>query len=404
MPFMSGLDLLAELRNRFPALMVMIITGDGTVESAVAAMQLGALDYLRKPLSPQEVCIRVERALERYALTVENSALRTKLDDRRRHTSIVGASSAIRRTIDTIRLVAASDASVMICGESGTGKELVAREIHDKSERAGKPFVPVDCVAMPEQLIASELFGHEKGAFTGATDERVGLLDMGRGGTVFFDEITELDMDLQVKLLRVLQERQFRRIGGRKLLDLEVRILSATNRVPQQAVQDGVLRQDLYYRLNVIPIQVPPLRERREDIPLLVDHFLHVLSERHHRPMKQLTPPALELLRHHPWPGNVRELQNTVHRLFVLAAGESIQDVDVRAAMESQPATAQDSVRLLSLPLKEAKRQWAKQFEREYLVQLLAAHDHAIGRAATAAGVNRKTLSRLTEEHNIRLR
>ncbi|OGV66158.1 MAG: hypothetical protein A3K19_19580 [Lentisphaerae bacterium RIFOXYB12_FULL_65_16] len=403
MPFMSGLDVLGELRGKFPTLMVMIITGDATIESAVAAMQLGALDYLRKPLSVQEVSIRVERAVERYALSVENRELRGKLDDRRRKTSIVGQSPAILRTIDSINLVAASDANVMICGESGTGKELVAREIHEKSDRAGKPFVAVDCVSMPDQLITSELFGHEKGAFTGANEERVGLLEMGSGGTAFFDEITELGMDIQAKLLRVLQERQFRRVGGRKLLDLEVRVLSATNRDPQKAVQDSVLRQDLYYRLNVIPIQVPPLRERRDDIPLLVDHFLHALSERHHRPMKQIVPAALERLRHHHWPGNVRELQNTVHRLFVMSAAEAIEEADVQAAMETQPTTTQDSTALFSLPLKEAKRQWAKQFEREYLLQLLEAHHHAIGRAADAAGVNRKTLSRLTDEHGIRL-
>ncbi|OGV63949.1 MAG: hypothetical protein A3K19_00340 [Lentisphaerae bacterium RIFOXYB12_FULL_65_16] len=401
MPEMSGLDLLKEFQQQCPGLMVMIVTGDGSLETAVTAMHMGALDYLRKPLAPKEVGIRVERALERHRLATEVHDLRGKLDSRKRTTTIVGQSQVIRHMLDSINLLAASDASVLIHGESGTGKELVAREVHEKSERMGKPFVAVDCVSLPDPLITSELFGHEKGAFTGATEDRIGLLEMAKGGTVFFDEITELGMDVQAKLLRVLQERQFRRVGGRKLIDLDVRILSATNRDPRKAVNENLLREDLYYRLNVIPVQVPPLRERRDDIPLLVDHFLHVLAERHHRPMKQVAPAAMELLQRHTWPGNVRELQNSVHRLFVMTTADTIDADAVRGTIEPETTAKEDNAALFGMPLKDAKLKLAKQFERQYIQQLLTAHQYAIGRAAEAAGVNRKTLARLAEEHGL---
>lgn len=396
----SGIDVLREIRAKYPEKIVIMVTGSPSVETAVAAMQMGALDYLRKPFEAKEIILRVERARQHYDLVAENIELRNKLD--RRQTTIVGQSPKVQGVIDTINMVAATDASVLVSGESGTGKELVAREIHDRSARAGEPFVPVDCVALPDQLLTSELFGYEKGAFTGAAEQRLGLFEIAAGGTIFLDEITELGVDLQAKLLRVLQEKKFRRVGGRDLIDAQFRIVSATNRDPQQAVRDGVLRQDLYYRLNVIPIELPALRERGDDIAVLADHFLFEFSEEHHRPGKSISPGAVEALQAHSWPGNVRELRNLIQRLVIMTRTDVIEGGDVRAALAGEAVVEDDDSGVFELPFKEAKQRCVERFEREYIRQLLARHNGVIIRAAEEAEVDRKTLSRIIAELGIR--
>ncbi len=401
LPGTSGLDVLDRIVDQHPGVMVIMMTATPSIETAVPAIQKGALDYLTKPFAMDEVLLRVRRARERYDLLQENRQLKVKLGHQLGTAKIVGESEAIRQVIDAIHTVAATDINVLIHGESGTGKELVARAIHDCSQRADKAFIPVDCVALTDQLISSELFGHEKGAFTGATERRIGLFEVAAGGTIFLDEITELGMELQAKLLRVLQERQFRRVGGRTLIDTDARIVSATNRDPRQAVEDKVLRLDLYYRLNVIPIRVPPLRERPRDVALFVDHFLYEYAERHHRPMKRVAAGALQTLQHHDWPGNVRELQNLVSRLAIMVPGETIEAKDVRAALGADTGTRESGTDLFALPLKEAKRQWVQQFQRDYIRQLLDRYGGVISRAARAAGVDRKTLARLMAESNI---
>jgi len=398
----TGLDVLRELKERDPEQMVIIMTGSPSIETAVPAIQMGALDYLSKPLEMKQVILKVRQAWDRYGLLAENRRLKAELEKRKKETRLVGHASVITKVVDAINTVAATDVDVLIHGESGTGKELVARELRDKSNRADKPFVPVDCVALSDQLISSELFGHEKGAFTGADQKRVGLFELAHGGTIFLDEITELGMELQAKLLRVLQERQFRRVGGRDLIDADVRIVSATNRNPKEAVDEKRLRLDLYYRLNVVPIKVPPLRERREDIPLLADHFLHGFCEEHHRPMKRIEPPALDALKQHDWPGNVRELQHLMRRFVIMTPGDAIGAHDVREALSGDAPPLPDFSDLFDLPLKDAKRKWAKEFEKEYITRLLQQHGGVITRAAEAAGVDRKTLTRLAAEHDVR--
>jgi len=391
----SGLTLLKQIKERFPEVVVLIMTGFPSIETAVQAIHLGALDYLTKPFEIDDVLLRVRRAWEHYALVVENRTLRGQLNRQRGEVRLTGQSRAMLRAIDTIRRVAASDANILITGESGTGKELAARAIHENSHRNDQPFVPVDCVALPDPLITSELFGYEKGAFTGAEEQHDGLFKAAAGGTLLLDEITELSRDTQAKLLRVLQEKQFRRVGGRELLTVDVRIISATNRDPEEAVKAGTFRLDLYYRLNVIPVCMPPLRDRKEDIPLLVRQFLLDRAVGYEHPSKTISAGALACLARHDWPGNVRELENLIHRLDIMVSADVIEAHDVATALSTDHSWHRDPSGLLDLPFKAAKRKWATHFEREYLTRLLAKHDGVVTRAAEAAGINRKTITRL---------
>ena len=316
MPGMSGLDLLKAARKLSPETEVVLMTAYGTIETAVEAMKDGAYDFITKPLKRAHLLRVVGKALERQSLIAENRALRTQLAAAQKR-QIIGQSLAIRRTLDVLSQAASSVATVLLLGESGTGKELLARHLHDQSPRAGRAFVPVNCAALPETILEGELFGYEKGAFTGAVSRRDGRFAQADGGTLFLDEIGEIPLHIQVKLLRVLQEGEIEPLGG-KLRRIDIRLVAATNRDLRRAVSEGRFREDLYYRLNVIAVHVPPLRERLDDVPLLVEHFLSRFREKNQKTISGVSRPALEMLGRYPYPGNVRELENALERAVVL--------------------------------------------------------------------------------------
>jgi DNA-binding NtrC family response regulator len=322
LPGLSGLDLLAALRRQNAQVPVIVMTAFGSVETAVEAMKAGAQDFLLKPFALDHLMTVVEKALEVSALRVENRTLREALDRRYRFDAIIGRSAAMREIFSTIERVAPSRATVLLCGESGTGKDLIARAIHHHSPRKDRPFVKINCTALPENLMESELFGYEKGAFTGASQTKPGKFEQADTGTVMLDEIGDVPPAIQVKLLRVLQEREFERLGSNKTRTIDVRVIAATNADLRAALEQGRFREDLYYRLNVVPINIPPLRERREDIPDLVARFTGLEIE--------VTPEAMQKLAAYPWPGNVRELENVIERSLLLRAGPKLEAADIR--------------------------------------------------------------------------
>ena len=339
MPRTTGMDLLKATKTVAPETEVVLMTAYGTVETAVAAMKEGAYDFVTKPLKRAHVVRIVRNALEKQSLVIENRALRAQLAERRRR-AIIGTSLAWRRTMDVAVQAAASEATVLLLGESGTGKELLARTLHENSPRASKPFVPINCAAIPESILEAELFGYEKGAFTGATQRREGRFEAANGGTLLLDEIGDMSRHVQVKLLRVLQEGEIERLGGAgRAIPIDIRLIASTNVDLGRAVREGRFREDLFYRLNVVPIQVPPLRDRREDIPLLVQHFIQLYAEKNGKPITGCSRRAIELLSDYSWPGNVRELENAIERAVVLSRetgiGEDDLPRDLRAAVTS---------------------------------------------------------------------
>ncbi len=326
MPRTTGMDLLKAAKTVAPETEVVLMTAYGTVETAVEAMKEGAYDFVTKPLKRAHVVRIVKNALEKQSLVVENRALRAQLAEKRRR-AIIGTSLAWRRTMDTVVQAAPSDATVLLLGESGTGKELLARAIHENSSRADRPFVAINCAAIPESILEAELFGYEKGAFTGATTSREGRFEAASGGTLFLDEIGEMSRHVQVKLLRVLQEQEIERLGGGgRTRPVDIRLIAATNVDLAKAVHEGQFREDLYYRLNVIPITIPPLRDRRDDIPLLVQHFVRLYAEKNGKPVTGCTRGALDRLVDYTWPGNVRELENAIERAVVLSRDSVIAE------------------------------------------------------------------------------
>ena len=336
MPGLTGLELLREAKAVAPDVDVILLTAFGTVEEAVKAMKDGATDFLTKPFQRAQLTKVVRQALERRDLIAQNRALQKRLDDLLRQGNMIGASPAFRRLMTLVQQVADSSATVLIQGESGTGKELVARAIHERSGRRDGPFIAVNCAALPETLLESELFGYEKGAFTGAQYQKKGLLEQSDGGTVFFDEIGDVSPLFQTKILRVLQEGEFERVGGTKTIRVDVRIVTATNQDLATQVRDKRFREDLFYRLNVITIQVPPLRERHEDVPLLAQHFLRVYAAKNNRQLDGFTDEALGCLEAYSWPGNVRELENVVERAVVLARGLRVDAADLPDAVRER--------------------------------------------------------------------
>jgi two-component system, NtrC family, response regulator PilR len=337
----DGLAVLKAARELSPRTVVLVVTAYASTETAVEAMKLGAYDYVTKPFKLDELKVTVANALERRRLQEENLALKRQLHRERGFQNFVGRSPKILDVFETIRKTADSGSTVMITGESGTGKELVAQALHWESDRRGGPFVSVNCGAVPESLMESELFGHVKGAFTGAVSSTEGLFAAADGGTLFLDEITEISHTVQVKLLRAIQERQIRRVGDTRDVKVDVRLIAASNRDIGGAVTDGVLREDLFYRLNVIPLHLPPLRDRREDIPLLVAHFIKKLSQEVGRPVRGVTPEALAVLEQYHWPGNIRELENVVERAIVLGSSEMLE-LEALPASLRQPRDRHD--------------------------------------------------------------
>ena len=323
MPDLNGVEVLKEAKEINPQLSVVMITAHGTIRTAVDAMKLGAFDYITKPFDMDEIKLVVKHAQEMSQLLAENTQLKQELKSRFGFDEIIGKCKKMQEVYKLIERVASSNATVLIRGESGTGKELVARAIHYSSPRSGKPFIGVSCAALPETLLESELFGYEKGAFTGAVSQKAGRFELAHKGTLFLDEIAELSPAMQVKLLRVVQERELERIGGTKTISVDVRLVAATNRELEPAVADGIFRADLYYRLQVIQVFLPPLRERKEDMPSLVEHFIQKSNEQNGRNIKFVTPEAMEMLGAHSWPGNIRELENAIERGVVLADANS---------------------------------------------------------------------------------
>ncbi|MFQ5882893.1 MAG: sigma-54-dependent transcriptional regulator [Candidatus Methylomirabilales bacterium] len=400
MPGMDGLEVLRAIRRIDPEALVIVFTAFATVETAVEAVREGAFDYIPKPFSTDQLRLVIERALTQRRLLEENRRLREQLTETYRFENIVGRSRPMVQVFDLIKKVAASEANIQILGESGTGKELIARCIHANSGRAARAFVPVDCASFPEHLLESELFGHEKGAFTGAVTMRRGLFEEAHDGTIFLDEVGDIPLPLQAKLLRVLQERQVRRVGGNRFLDVDVRVISATHQNLAQMVEEGKFREDLYYRLNVISLPLPSLRDRTGDIPLLAYHFLRRYAAQSGKEVKGIAPETLEVLEVYPWPGNVRELQNVMERAVVLAEEEMVSPTELPAGLrlpQKAPTAAVDD----HLSLKEAKRRWVETFERDYLMALLKKHQGNISQAAKTAGVDRKTIHRLMKRYQI---
>ncbi|MDB4966661.1 MAG: two component, sigma54 specific, transcriptional regulator, Fis family [Myxococcales bacterium] len=349
MPGISGVDLLKAVKQLSPETETVVMTAYGTVEAAVEAMREGAYDFITKPLKRASVVRVVAKALEKQSLLVENKTLKAQLEATRRR-PMVGQSLAMRRTLEVVQQAAPSMATVLLLGESGTGKELLARQIHDSSPRAARPFVPVNCAAIPEGILEGELFGYEKGAFTGAVARRDGRFALADGGTLFLDEIGEIPLSVQVKLLRVLQEGEVERLGG-KSQKIDIRLVAATNKDLRRAVADGSFREDLYYRLNVIAVNVPPLRDRRDDIPLLVDHFLARFRDKNGKLVSGCTRAALDVLTEHDWPGNVRELENAMERAVVLTKATVIDVEDLPREVRGAPPLQSGSGRALTFEI-----------------------------------------------------
>ena len=330
MPGFSGLELLTAIKEYRPEIEVIVITGYGTIESAVEALKLGGYDYLQKPIKLERLKVLIDRIIEKKKLQRENILLKRRLKERSQYNELIGASQKMQELYDLIDKISFnSSTTVMIQGESGTGKELVARIIHKKSDRASKPFVSINCGAIVEGLLESELFGHLNGAFTGAVRDKIGLFKAAEGGTIFLDEITETIPPLQVKLLRVLQERKIRPVGDTRELDIDVRVIAATNMDLDEAIKSGVLRKDLFYRLNVVSIKIPPLRERKEDILLLTNHFIDKFNNLSKKRVAGISPEAMDIMLNYHWPGNVRQLENAVERAFALGADEVIEAADL---------------------------------------------------------------------------
>ena len=392
LPGMSGLELLARIRLDWPEVAVIIMTAFSSISSAVEAMKLGAEDYIGKPFQLDELAITVEKALERLSLRREVKELRAEVRERYNFSNIVGRSKPMQQLFEVIRRIAARrDASALIIGSTGTGKELVARAIHYNSDRRDAPFMPINCSAIPETLLESELFGHQKGAFTGAHETRRGLIEESQGGTVFLDEINTLSPNLQVKLLRVLQERVVRKVGGRENIPIDIRLVSASNQDLEDAVKRNEFRQDLYYRLNVVPVRLPDLKDRREDIPLLVHHFLQKFAQQHGEPARRFSNEGMRILMTHTWPGNVRELENAVEHALTMGSGEVLTPEDLPASVTTPERDIVEEATLDNATLAEV--------ERRYILRILEKMGGHQIKTAQILGIDRRTLYRRLRQY-----
>jgi len=386
LPGIDGLETLKAIHAAHPNVLIIMMSGHGTIETAVRATKLGAFDFIEKPLSLDKVIILVNNALNLVRLEEENVLLKQKVSHQY---ELTGNSPLITELKEMISIVAPTNAWILIMGENGTGKELVARSIHHLSRRSHKPIVEVNCAAIPEELIESELFGHEKGAFTGATEKKRGKFDLAHEGTIFLDEVADMSLKAQAKILRILQEKKFERVGGNKVIDMDVRVLAATNKDLEREMEAGRFRQDLYYRLHVIPLRVPPLRDRKEDIAFLTDRFLQDFATKEGQQPKILTSGALERLMAHNWPGNVRELKNIIERLIIMTPSNEIKAEDIpelnvkteQSALTPEASAASDSLRDARLD-----------FERQFIIKKLEEYDGNISKTAEAIGLERSNL------------
>ncbi len=402
MPGMDGLALLELIRRDYPWLTVVMMTAHGCIELAVEAMRSGAYDFITKPFDHEALVLTLNKALERSRLLRENLRLQRRLRGETTFQNIVGKSPAMQRVFDAIQMVASSELTVLITGESGTGKDLVARAIHNLSSRRDRPFVAVNCPTVPENILESELFGYRKGAFTHATQNKIGLFQEADMGTLFLDEIGDISTSIQTKLLRVLQEKTIKPLGDTKTIKVDVRVIASTNRNLQEKMRAGEFREDLYYRLNVVPIEMPPLRERREDIPLLVDHFLKVHGEELNRPGKTVSPELMELFLRHDWEGNVRELENTIMRGILFSPGEEILPEHVGFSSSKTPCGPFDDELIQNLPYREAKEEVLRRFNTAYIERLLALTGGNVTQAAKMCGLERQALQQVMRRFQIK--
>lgn len=393
LPGMSGIEILKQVKEHAPLTNVILVTGKASAESAVEAMKEGAFDYITKPVNVEHLKVQVAKALEKNKLLVENLYLREQLHGRYKFDNIIGTSPAMQQVFQRMERIVETDSTILILGESGTGKELVAKAIHFNGPRKDKPYVAINCGAIPSELLESELFGHVKGSFTGAVADKAGKFEVANGGTIFLDEIGTMPQHLQTKLLRVLQEQEIERVGSSKPLKLNVRVISATNANLEEEVRQGRFRDDLFYRLNVIPIEIPPLRERREDISLLVRHFLQKICPEMRRPLMTISQPALRAMEAYNWPGNVREIENVIERIVALTDGETIQPADLpdgigKVAIEGHldlyaPRVTSDGVDMPHV---------IEGIERRLIHEALGLGKGVKARAARLLGINRTTL------------
>ena len=395
MPQMDGMELVATIKKEHPYLPVIMVTGHGSLEQGIEAVKNGVFDFIEKPFSSRKLLDSIEKALQQISPVRENDNHVDGFDN------IIGKSTPMCQVFDLIKKVAYGNANVLITGESGVGKELIARSIHKHSMRRNQPLIPINCGALPGSLFESELFGYEKGAFTGAFQSKPGLVELANGGTLFLDEICEMPLDLQVKLLRMFEDRKIRRIGGKSEIPVDIRVLSATNRNIDESVANGQLREDLFFRINTIQIHTPPLRERPGDIVLLIEHFLTELEQKYNRKIYSLEPAAMKLMQQYEWPGNVRELQNIIERAYYLATPPNIHITDLPSGLGSQNNFGNES-RWKELPYKEAKESVLEDFERKYLQYHLEHNHWNISHTAETCGIDRRTIHRLINKFDLK--
>ncbi|MGP1521350.1 MAG: sigma-54-dependent transcriptional regulator [Treponema sp.] len=390
MPLVSGEEILKKVVTELPSIPVIVLTGHGTVELAVEAMRIGAYDFLTKPLDLDRLFRLVKRALENRALILQKKELEEKLEKKTSIENIIGNSSAIRKIFDEIKKVAPTKATVLITGESGVGKELVANAIHNFSQRRDKPFIKVHCAALAESLLESELFGHEKGAFTGAIERKRGRFELSNKGSIFLDEIGEINQNIQVKLLRVLQEKQIERVGSSEPIDIDTRVIAATNKDIEKEMKEGRFREDLYYRLNVVHIFIPPLRERREDIPILVDSFLKEFANENGKEISSIEPKARNAIYNYDWPGNIRQLRNCIESAVVMTSDNVLH-------FEDLPFKEKIETEVIKIPMGSTM----EKAEKEIIIKTLNHENNNKKRVADILGIGRKTLYRKLKEYNI---
>ena len=407
MPKMDGIEVLQRVKESHPDLEVIMITGLSQVETAVKSMKLGAFDYITKPFDPDELKLVVERALERRRLLQENVNLRTEVSSKYRFESVVGASASMQEVFRMIAKCAPTNSTVLLTGVSGTGKELVARAIHYNSLRKDKPFVPVDCTSLSENLLESELFGHVKGSFTGAIANKRGLFEVANGGSLFLDEIGNITLSVQAKLLRVIQEREFKAVGDTRTQTANIRLIAATNKDLKGMVEEGKFREDLFYRLNVFPIRIPSLRERRDDIPALAFHFLNAAGKELDKKVNEISDGAMNLLSNYDWPGNVRELENVMHRAVILATDKAIRRAHLASILGQSgedylevPRTGEELKRIK----KAAREKSVEGIEKAFVIEALKRNGWNVTRSAEETGMQRANFQALMKKHSIRLR
>ena len=391
MPGMDGIELMKKAKAQQPKIEVVIITAYASIPTAITAMKEGAYDYIEKPFCPERAELLIKKLAEHQELIEENVSLRQRLEDRYHFENIIAKSSKMQRVIEVIKVVAKSNATILITGDSGTGKELVARAIHSQSHRRNKPFVAVSCAALPESLLESEVFGHEKGSFTGAYNQKKGKFEFANGGTIFLDEVGEMSANIQVHLLRVLEEKEFTRVGGNEPIRVDLRVISATNKDLRKAIEKQEFREDLYYRLNVVNIELPPLRERKEDIPLLAEHFLNKFAADNRKEVTGFSPDAMEFLLDYDWSGNVRELENAIERAVILTKDSLITVADL-------PQENPSLVRLASTGKN------LKEVEKSHLLNVLYETGGNYSEAARILGISRMTLYNKAREYGFNVK